>query len=1162
MSVDITTIGYEIDTRQVKSASRDLDNLEKSSRKAAGGADATNTAFAGLSRTALGLVSALGVAGIGRVLIQQVDQYTKYTAQIKLATRSTQEYTSALADVRRIAATAQSDLSSVGTLYARLSNSLRDLGATQQDTARVTEVVGLGLKVSGASAIESASAMLQLSQAFNSGRLAGQEFTALAENAPALLRALAESMGVPIGSLKQLAADGAITSDVLLKAFGDQKLLDTFRNQAKEVNTISGAFQVLKNNVLETIGQLNAATGAGSNFANVILSLANSRALRIPFETIAVLGANIAYVFKQVGNEIGGIAAQISRLLSGDFKGAMAIREQMLKDAKVARAEIDKTTAAMLNPEVSQGALVTATGTVAKNAASAAADTDKAAKKTSELMKWYEAENKRIQDAIGERARENEKDRMEFFEELAKSQKDELEQRMKDEEEFKKRQLKVAQDVSDARVRAYREGQEIIQRENDRTSESLSRSITDGIFRGFENGKGFFRNFIDVLINGLKTAFVQPFVTNIIKASGIGSLFSSAGAFASAGSSGLVASGAGGGFSIGNVLSGLKTSFDAFSGNLVGGVEKLGALIANGQGGIADAIGGFMGQYAGPITSALAFAPAVFSLLKGDTKGALLSGGGAALGSLFGPGGAVIGGAIGSLLGGAFGSKKKNPRIGAAVTGTYSTATDKYLQTAVGKGGAKKFDPANATAIGTVNQALLSQLGGFLDEMGIAANLSAQSGFYTKAGKKSIGQFSGAINGKGFGFTEVYGKDDDQAFQKYIDSALGIVMVQAIKASPLSTALKQLFTRSTDKAVVLGMMNAVVALNKEQSQLNEKYSITVDQAAQVATATGLAGQAQVDFVKKLSAAVQTTGSVLIQARESLLGSLGSNGVNSLPNTLKGFDDILKGIDKTTSAGIKSFMELFSLREQFAAFTQSIDQLKGGVNSTLMPFLSAQEQQAIKQAELAKVFDSLNMSVPGSLQELIELGKGIDYTTKEGLDLAAVFPQLVQAFQDAKGATDGLIDSLTQLDSNKYKTLVDFTRAQRYQANGIPLSMLPSYDVGTAYVPQTGPAMIHQGERILTAAENRAYSGGSEISAALLSEIRLLRADLRAGQVSAVIAAQKSAKILEKFDRQGILLAELDNEGNPYVVPVSVEGVANVLVTNTGAAEAVPVDTTP
>jgi tape measure domain-containing protein len=1160
MSVDITTIGYEIDTRQVKSASRDLDNLEKSSKKAAGGADATNTAFAGLSRTALGLVSALGVAGIGRVLIQQVDQYTKYTAQIKLATRSTQEYTSALADVRRIAATAQSDLSSVGTLYARLSNSLRDLGATQQDTARVTEVVGLGLKVSGASAIESASAMLQLSQAFNSGRLAGQEFTALAENAPALLRALAESMGVPIGSLKQLAADGAITSDVLLKAFGDQKLLDTFRNQAKEVNTISGAFQVLKNNVLETIGQLNAATGAGSNFANVILSLANSRALRIPFETIAVLGANIAYVFKQVGNEIGGIAAQISRLLSGDFKGAMAIREQMLKDAKVARAEIDKTTAAMLNPEVSQGALVTATGTVAKNAASAAADTDKAAKKTSELMKWYEAENKRIQDAIGERASENEKYRMQMFEDLAKDQKTELERRMKDEQEFKDRQLKYAQEVSDGRVREYKESQERMARENERLSENLSRSITDGIFRGFENGKGFFRNFLDVLINGLKTAFAQPFIKGItdMVTPGISGIASSL-----FGGNSLVASGAGGGFSIGNVLSGLKTSFDAFSGNLVGGVEKLGALIANGQGGIADAIGGFMGQYAGPITSALAFAPAVFSLLKGDLKGAAFSGAGAGIGLAFGgPAGAAIGSAIGSLLGGAFGSKKKNPRIGAAVTGTYSTATDKYLQTAVGKGGAKKFDPANATAIGSVNQALLSQLGGFLDEMGIAANLSAQSGFYTKAGKKSIGQFSGAINGKGFGFTEVYGKKDDQAFQKYVDSALGIVMVQAIKASPLSTALKQLFTRSTDKAVVLGMMNAVVALNKEQSQLNDKYSITVDQAAQVATATGLAGQAQVDFVKKLSAAVQTTGSVLIQARESLLGTLGSNGVNSLPNTLKGFDDILKGIDKTTSAGIKSFMELFSLREQFAAFTQSIDQLKGGVNSTLMPFLSAQEQQAIKQAELAKVFDSLNMSVPGSLQELIELGKGIDYTTKEGLDLAAVFPQLVQAFQDAKGATDGLIDSLTQLDSNKYKTLVDFTRAQRYQANGIPLSMLPSYDVGTAYVPQTGPAMIHQGERILTAAENRAYSGGSEISAALLSEIRLLRADLRAGQVSAVIAAQKSAKILEKFDRQGILLAELDNEGNPYVVPVSVEGVANVLVTNTGAAEAVPVDTTP
>jgi tape measure domain-containing protein len=1135
-SVDITTIGYEVDTRQVKSASRDLDNLEKSSKKAAGGADTTNAAMAGLSRTAMGLVGALGLAGLGRVLIQQVDQYTKYTAQIKLATRSTQEYTSALADVRRIAATAQTDLSSVGTLYARLSNALRDLGATQKDTARVTEVVGLGLKVSGASAIESASAMLQLSQAFNSGRLAGQEFTALAENAPALLRALAESMGVPIGSLKQLAADGAITSDVLLKAFGNQQLLDNFRQQAKEVNTIGGAFQVLKNNILETIGQLNVATGAGTNFANVILSLANSRALRIPFETIAVLGANIAYVFKQVGNEIGGIAAQISRLLSGDFKGAMAIREQMLKDAKAARTEIDKTTAAMLNPEVAQGALVTATGTVAKNAAAAASDTDKAVKKTSELMKWYEAENKRIQDAIGERTRENEQDRIQYFEDLAKEQKTDLERRLKDEQEFKERQLKYAQEISDGRVREYKESQERMARENDRLSENLSRSITDGIFRGFENGKGFVRNFIDVLINGLKTAFVQPFVTNIIKASGIGSLFSSAGAFASAGSSGLVASGAGGGFSIGNVLSGLKTSFDAFSGNLVGGVEKLGALIANGQGGIADAIGGFMGQYSGQITTALAFAPAVFSLLKGDTKGALLSGGGAALGSLFGPGGAVIGGAIGSLLGGAFGSRPKNPRIGALVSGTYSTATDKYTQTGITKGGAKKLDMTNASAIGQVNQAFLQQLGGYLDAMDVNANIQSGSGFYTKKGKKSIGQLTGSINGKGFAFSEVYGKKDTEAFQKYVNSVLGSVLVSAIQASPLSSGLRALFSGMTDKTQILNMMNATIALNNEQGQLAEKYSITVDQAARVARATGATGNALVDMVNKLAGAVQTTGSVLMQARESLMDGMGGR---QLPSTMKAFDDILQSIDKSTQAGIQSFADLFKLREQFAAFTQSIDQLKGGVNSTLMPFLSAQEQQAFQQAELAKVFDSLNMSVPGSLQELIDLGKAIDYTTKEGLDLAAVFPQLVQAFQQTTLETNALIDSLGQLDINKFGTMFEYLRAGSYMRNGISLSQLPSYDVGTSYVPQTGPALIHQGERIMTASENREYSNAMGM---VVQEMRMLRQDnasMRAELRSIALSSYKSASSIDRIERDGMIIRDVDQNGDEQIIKVEV-----------------------
>lgn len=64
-----------------------------------------------------------------------------------------------------------------------------------------------GLSLSGATAEEAGSAMLQLSQAFGSGKLQGDEFRSLAESMPMLLDIIAKSMNVPRGKLKDLASE-------------------------------------------------------------------------------------------------------------------------------------------------------------------------------------------------------------------------------------------------------------------------------------------------------------------------------------------------------------------------------------------------------------------------------------------------------------------------------------------------------------------------------------------------------------------------------------------------------------------------------------------------------------------------------------------------------------------------------------------------------------------------------------------------------------------------------------------------------------------------------------------------------------------------------------------------------------------------------------------
>jgi tape measure domain-containing protein len=1104
MSVDITTIGYEVDTRQVKSASKDLDKLGQASDAVSRKADGANAAFAGWAKGAGALGVALGAMGLGKVLINQIDQYTKYTAQIKLATRSTEEYKNALTDVSRIAKTAQADIAAVGNLYARLSNSLRDLGVSQNGIANVTEVVGLALKVSGANAAEAASTMLQLSQAFNSGRLAGQEFTALAENAPPLMRALAESMGVPIGALKQLAADGKITADVLNKAYGDPKLLERLREQAKEVQTIGGAFQVLKNNALEAIGQLDKATGFSKGFSAAITAIANAittladiaQNKRIDLDRVFPGYANfLKYQQSQGGlpqRELnqpgkggtqflapGARMDQVGRIDYGtvgqvnagyvQLQGTLAkLREDNpLKDLVSAQQKYAEGIA-NINKLEENGLLSVQEAT--RYRAQFTEELAKATNKTNELTESQKQMLKELQNTIdieGELAvdayNKQQKVMLDWYERTNEQIVKDIKKRYDAEQDYIERTNKQIQKGLIERGRD-------MQREADRINEALTRSITDGIFRGFENGKGFFENFKDVLINGIKTALFQPLISNIIKGSGIGSLFSSVTAFAG-GEGGAAA----GGFSFSNLLGGLKTSFDAFSGNLVGGIEKLGAMIANGNGGIADAIGGFMGQYSGAITTALSFAPAVFSLLKGDLKGAAFSGGGAGIGfALGGPAGAAIGGALGSVLGGAFG-RKKNPRYTTAMTSIYGKngLVSSGQVNAAGKdtdmfaGSLTQLNNQFAKALGSVYEMFDKDI----------KRLQIDSVFSYKKGKQTIGHTTGTIDGKFFGFgAQGFGKDISAGFAEFAKKMMGEGLAHALRTSSLPIEVRRSFRSVVSASVIAAIVTSFGNLNNTLTVFEDKLEVTNLQLLAAANRTGLVGTKLADVINGISADLgnfynlyYTDAEKITDANKALTKQFTALGL-TLPSTKDAFRALVEGVDTTTIAGQDMFTSLLKLGPAFAQYMDAMNQ---------------QDQALQNQTE--------------SLKALAQ-----------------------------------------QLDKNLFRTLVDYTRAQRYIENGIPMSQLPSYDVGTPFVPQTGPAMIHQGERILTAAENRQFSANSaQMTTQLINEIRALRADIRSGDTAIAIATQKSAKILDKFDREGILLAELDNDGNAVVVPVEI-----------------------
>lgn len=314
---ELLTFGYKVETADLKRGEKALDDFSnankdaaKSLNQTASASENTSQSIVGLKTQVIGLASAFAAIAAARSVIQIADQYTKFTAQLKLATKSQEDFATAYSNVVSAARGSQSDIGSLGILYARIAKSTEALNLGQKDLKNITETVALSLRVGGASATEAASAMLQLSQAFGSGVLRGEEFNAVNEAAPGLLKILAESIGAPIGQLKQLAGDGKLTSDILAAAFKDEEVLANLREQAKEVNTVSSAYQSLKNELTIAIGEFDKSTGASKGLADAIAGLgsiiANNKAEIIGlFTGLAAVG---------VAAGLGAVAANFFRI--------------------------------------------------------------------------------------------------------------------------------------------------------------------------------------------------------------------------------------------------------------------------------------------------------------------------------------------------------------------------------------------------------------------------------------------------------------------------------------------------------------------------------------------------------------------------------------------------------------------------------------------------------------------------------------------------------------------------------------------------------------------------------------------------------------------------------------------------------------------------------
>jgi tape measure domain-containing protein len=227
-------------------------------------------------------------AGFGAmVALQQIKQmsdgYTKLDAQLRLSTKNQREYNQALADVQRISTVAQTNIGATSMLYTRMLNVTRGMNIEQSKIATVAETVSYGLKAYGATAAEASSASLQLSQAMGANRLGGEEFRAVMEAMPNVMKVLADSMGVPLGELRALSIAGKITTDVMLKAFGNPEIAAQMRRAAEQTRTIGGELVVMSNNAMQFVGSMMKLSGAQGGVIGLISGMSEALKLAVTY---------------------------------------------------------------------------------------------------------------------------------------------------------------------------------------------------------------------------------------------------------------------------------------------------------------------------------------------------------------------------------------------------------------------------------------------------------------------------------------------------------------------------------------------------------------------------------------------------------------------------------------------------------------------------------------------------------------------------------------------------------------------------------------------------------------------------------------------------------------------------------------------------------------
>lgn len=336
----------QMDVRQLLTSQQQLEQrlnrMDSSFNRTSQSVNNTERSMQSLSKVAAALTGYLSAS----MVASYSEAWTELNNKLSNSVRASESLVDVTQRVFDISQATRSSLDATATLYARLERGTREYNTSAADLAKLTSIINQGFIVSGATAQEAENAIIQLSQGIASGVLRGEEFNSVAEQGSRLMVALADSMGVGIGQLRKMAAEGKLTTDVVVNGLLSQG--DSIGKEfAKTTRTMSQAFQEASSNLTKFLGENTTIKASINVFSDAVITVS---------QNLSEMGTILTAVAAVIGSRYVGALAMASvaqiKKARDTITAVMATRQATIAERDAAavlarKALADKEAAAL-----------------------------------------------------------------------------------------------------------------------------------------------------------------------------------------------------------------------------------------------------------------------------------------------------------------------------------------------------------------------------------------------------------------------------------------------------------------------------------------------------------------------------------------------------------------------------------------------------------------------------------------------------------------------------------------------------------------------------------------------------------------------------------------------------------------------------------------------